>query len=202
MGFAKQGMAERLALLLAGRVPRMDAPDNSRPAGVLVPLYVRDDAWHVLLNVRSHHVGQHKGEIAFPGGRLEPDDADMVTCALREAHEEMGIRPGDVQVLGQLDGVYTRTGYMVWPIVGVIPYPYSFVADRREVAEVIEAPLGALLDASAVRHETRLQPDGTLLRRRAFAHGRHLIFGATAVMLDQLLGYVSQAMDASLEAEG
>jgi 8-oxo-dGTP pyrophosphatase MutT (NUDIX family) len=161
---------------------------------VLVPLFLRDGGWHVLLNVRSNAVGEHKGEIAFPGGRLEEcDTGDMVACALREAHEEMGIRPSDVTVLGQLDPVITRTGYVVTPTVGIVPYPYPFAPDVREVAEVIEAPLDVLLDANAVRHEARLQTNGALVRYQSFAHGRHLIFGATAVMLSQLLGLVRQA---------
>lgn len=180
--------------VLDARTARADAADGAKPAGVLIPLYVRDGAWHVLLNVRSNHVGEHKGEVAFPGGSLDPGDADIRACALREAHEEMGILPEDVTVLGELDTVLTRTGYMVWPTVGTIPYPYAFKVASREVAEVMEVPLHAVMDDAALRHETRLAGDGTVQRRVGFAHGPHLVFGATASILEQLLSLVREAV--------
>lgn len=158
---------------------------------MLIPLHYHDDDWHVILNVRSIHVSQHQGEIAFPGGRLEPEDEDMTACALRECWEEMGISPEDVDVLGPMDGRMTRTNFIVWPTVGVVPYPYEFNADPREVAEVIEIPLGKLLDGSSLRHEARLGPDGELLRRAAYGHGEHLVFGATAWILTDLLDIIN-----------
>lgn len=160
---------------------------GARPAAVLIPLHFHDGEWHVILNVRSQFVGLHQGEIAFPGGKYEPSDPDMLTCALREAHEEMGIAPEDVDVLGPLQPVLTRTDYLVWPTVGIIPHPYRFEVDENEVAEIIEIPLDHLLVDDAERHEARLNPDGSLLQRKAYAHGPHLVFGATAWILAQLL---------------
>lgn len=179
---------EALRNALASREP--SAPpdaDGARPAAVLIPLHYHDDEWHVILNVRSQFVGMHQGEIAFPGGKYEPTDPDMLACALREAHEEMGIAPADVDVIGSLEPVLTRTDYLVWSTVGVIPHPYRFEVDENEVAEIIEIPLDHLLTDTAERHEARLNPDGTLLQRKAYAHGPHLVFGATAWILVQLL---------------
>ncbi|MEX2599655.1 MAG: CoA pyrophosphatase [Dehalococcoidia bacterium] len=185
-----ENFAHALRAVLAGRVPSAEAMDGASPAGVLIPLRYHGGEWHVILNVRSHHVGQHKGEIAFPGGRLEPEDADMTACALRETWEEMGVQPEDVELLGPLDAVLTRTNFLVWPVVGVIPHPYPFVIDEREVADIIEVSLATLLDPSAVRHEARLQPDGSLLQRPSYACGDYLVFGATAWMLEQFLSVV------------
>ena len=185
-----RALPDALREVLTRRQPANQARDGSSPAAVLVPLQHHDGRWHVILNVRSETVSEHKGEIVFPGGHLEPDDADMVACALRETWEEMGIEPGDIDVLGPLDAVLTRTNYQVWPTVGVVPHPYAFAPDAREVASVIEAPLDELLDPAAARHEARMMPDGTVHKRVAYVYGEHLIFGATAEMLAQLLGLV------------
>jgi 8-oxo-dGTP pyrophosphatase MutT (NUDIX family) len=168
-----------------------EATDGAKPAGVLVPLHYHDDAWHVILNVRSQHVSNHQGEISFPGGKLEPGDADMTACALRESWEEMGIRPEDVDVLGSMDAMHTRTNFLVWPTVGVVPHPYEFQPDPREVAEIFEISLDAMLDGTAVRHEARLNADGTLIRRKAYVRDEHLVFGATAWILNDLLELIT-----------
>ena len=190
-----ESLAPALQRALAERTPKADAADGAKPAGVLIPLYVRDGAWHVLLNLRSNEVGEHKGEVAFPGGSIEPGDRDMVACALRETSEEMGIRPEDVTVLGQLDAVFTRTGYLVWPVVATIPHPYPFTPSLREVAEVIEAPLDHLLSLASLRHEARMERDGTLTRRVAYACDGHLVYGATSWILTQLLDLVRSSWD-------
>ena len=186
-------LVEKLRTALHGRTPVAEASDGAKPAGVLVPLQYHDGAWHIILNVRSNHVGQHKGEIAFPGGRLEPEDATMTDCALRECWEEMGIRPEDVDILGEMDAKLTRTNFLVWPTVGIVPHPYDFRPDPREVAEVVEVPLDLIVDGSAARHEARLLDDGTLLRRMAFGHGDYLVFGATAWILGDLVRIIASA---------
>ena len=179
---------EELRAALASRTPSMQPRnDGPRPAAVLIPLHYHDGEWHVILNVRSQFVGMHQGEIAFPGGKYEPTDPDMLACALREANEEMGIAPGDVDVVGSLEPVLTRTDYLVWSTVGVIPHPYRFEVDENEVAEIIEIPLDHLLTEAAERHEARLNPDGSLLQRKAYVHGPNFVFGATAWILAQLL---------------
>ena len=97
--------------------------------------------------------------------------------------EEMGISPNTVDVLGNLDGVLTRTNYLVFPVVGVIPHPYEFDTKSKEVEEIIEIPLHSLMDDEVLRYEARLNPDGSLLKRVAFAHEKYLVFGATAWIL-------------------
>lgn len=190
-----KALPEALRQILTRRQPANETRDGASPAAVLVPLQHHDGRWHVILNVRSETVGEHRGEVAFPGGRLEPADAGMVACALRETWEEMGIRPQDVDVLGPLDAVMTRTNYLVWPTVGVVPHPYAFAPNAREVAAVIQAPVDELLDPAAARHEARVMPDGTVRKRVAYVYGDHLIFGATAWILAQLLGFIAQSPD-------
>ena len=195
---------EALREALATRTPSAPPHANgARPAAVLIPLHYHDDEWHVILNVRSQFVGLHQGEIAFPGGKFEPTDPDMLACALREADEEMGIAPEDVDVIGSLEPVLTRTDYLVWSTVGVIPHPYRFEVDENEVAEILEIPLDHLLTDAAARHEARLNPDGTLLQRKAYAHGPYLVFGATAWILAQLLDLLRELRpeDAGQEKE-
>ena len=190
-----RALTDALRHALTAREPTAEARDGATPAGVLVPLQYHHGRWHVILNVRSETVSEHKGEIAFPGGRLEPGDADMTACALRETWEEMGIKPDDVDVLGPLDAVLTRTNYLVWPTVGVVPHPYAFAPDAREVASVIEAPVDELLEPGARRHEARLMPDGTVRKRVSLVSGEHMIFGATAWILDQLLSLIGEAAE-------
>ena len=186
-------LAEAVRAVLAKRQPAAEASDGATPAGVLVPLQYHDGRWHVILNVRSDTVGEHRGEISFPGGRLEAIDADMVACALRETREEMGVRPEDVDVLGPLDATLTRTNYLVWPTVGIVPHPYPFKLNAREVAAIIEVPVSDLLDPANTRHEARLQPDGSVSKRVSFVAGEHMIFGVTAWILAQLLDVLAQA---------
>ena len=188
-------LPDALRVALAGRDPAAEAQDGALPAGVLVPLRFHRAQWHVILNVRSSFVSEHKGEIAFPGGRFEPEDADMEACALRETWEEMGSHPDDVDVLGQLDPMMSRTNYLIWPFVGVVPFPYEFTPNPREVAEVIEAPLSELLDPANARHEAHLLPDGSMWKRYSIVSGKHMIFGVTAWILNQLVALVNGALE-------
>jgi len=186
---------ERLRLALSEYRPKSVSSEGLRAAGVLVPLFRRGGAWYLLLCRRSDQLAEHRGEVAFPGGRLEDGDADLRECALREAQEEVGVRPEDVTVLGALDQVNTRTGYAVSPTVGTLPNGYAFTANEREVAELLEVPMEWLLEEQSVRHEAVVQPDGSLARRRTYAFGPHLVFGATARIVTDLLGMLAQSRD-------
>ncbi|MBI2855643.1 MAG: CoA pyrophosphatase [Chloroflexi bacterium] len=163
---------------------------NLVPAGVLILLYPRDGNLCVLLNKRTDRVEHHKGEISFPGGAQDPGDATILDTALRETHEEMGIDPRDVDVICRLDQVSTRTGFAITPFVGVIPSAYHFNVSRVEVAEVLQVPLSALLDPANRLQEMRVGDNG-LSRQYSYVFGEHLIWGATARMLTQLLGLIA-----------
>jgi 8-oxo-dGTP pyrophosphatase MutT (NUDIX family) len=132
---------------LDGPYPEGLLKERLRPAAVLIPLMMKEKSWHVLLIRRAEHSEDlHSGQVAFPGGGAHPEDLDIISTALRESHEELGILPGDVRVLGKMSEFITISSYKVTPVVGVIPYPYEFQLDKREVTRVFSIPLEWLAD--------------------------------------------------------
>jgi len=180
---------------LSAGVGAQDLPDGYRPSAVLLPLFWKDGEYHLVFNKRSQLVEFHKGEICFPGGGRDPKDADLVATALRETHEEMGVDPADVDLMGRLAPTVTRTGFAIQPFVGVIPHPYQYRPSEIEVAEVLEVPFSSLLDPANLREEASLAAG--LARDYSYVFGRHLIYGATARMTTQFLRLV--APDLGLE---
>ena len=162
-------------------------------SGVLMLLYAKDGDICVLLNKRTDRVEHHKGEISFPGGAQDPDDATILDTALRETDEEMGIDRDDVEILCRLDQVTTRSMFSITPFVGTIPSSYPFRASDIEVAEILEVPLSVLLDPSNWR-ETGSARSGVQNRDYAYAYGEHLIWGATARMMTQFLGLIAPGL--------
>ena len=166
--------------------PELEPAGPLRDAAVLVPLIQRSDGPTLLLTQRTVHLPAHGGQISFPGGAVEPEDPDERTTALREAQEEVGIRPDQVELLGRLDPYVTRTGFLVTPFVGVVHPPVTIDADPSEVADVFEVPLDFVLNpANLHRHSREL-----LGRPRYFyaiPYGERYIWGATAGMLVNLM---------------
>jgi 8-oxo-dGTP pyrophosphatase MutT (NUDIX family) len=153
-------------------------------AAVLVPLYVQDGELHAVFTRRRDDLRRHPGEISFPGGRYDEGEADLVATALREAQEEIGLPPDSVEVLGALQPTPTiATGYAVYPFVGMIDPGREWTLSPREVAEIIELSLGALL---AGYDRRRLIRRGLPIRTDTYVVGDHLIWGATARMLSDL----------------
>ena len=129
-----------------------------RRAAVLIPLARVDGEWHLLFTRRTESVDHHKGQVSFPGGRTDPEDESPEATALRETHEEIGIKNVDVQLLGVLGEYLTVSNYLITPVVGIIPWPYTFTIHTPEVDRVFTIPLSWLADAShhqeLVRKET------------------------------------------------
>lgn len=117
-----------------------------RPAAVLVPLLKKKGNWHLLLTRRNADLPEHSGQVAFPGGRADPEDGSPEQTALREAQEEIGLNPSDVRILGRMQTFLTITNYNVTPIVGVAPWPYPFRPASEEVSRVFTIPLAWLAD--------------------------------------------------------
>lgn len=152
-----------------------------RPAAVLVPIVLRP-ALTVLLTQRSSELRSHAGQISFPGGRMDPGDASPLACALREAQEEIGLPPANVEPLGYLDSYRTGTGFQIVPVVALVRPTFSLTLDPREVAEAFEVPLHFLMDPANHRKDSR-EWHGRRRFYYAMPHGERYIWGATAGML-------------------
>jgi len=165
-------------------------PPSLVRAAVLLPLFCKDGLYHILFTRRTDRVKRHKGEISFPGGIYDTSDGDLEATALREAHEEVGIKPQDIELLGELDEVMTLTGFIVSPFVGLIPYPYPFVLSPEEIAEIIILPLFAFLKEEVLSEEDWTYQDKTATVY-TYHCGRHIIWGATAKILRQFLDLIT-----------
>ncbi|UCH60110.1 MAG: CoA pyrophosphatase [Anaerolineales bacterium] len=131
-----------------------------RPAAVLLPLLIRNEKWHLLFIHRTHHEDDpHAGQVAFPGGARDPGDNDPISNALRETHEELGIQPEDVEILGKLNDFITITGFQVTPVVGRINWPYQFTLASNEVSHYFTIPLDWLANADNYEIRDRKLPD-------------------------------------------
>ena len=170
-------------------------------AAVLVPLVIHGEGVRVLLTRRTEHLRDHAGQISFPGGRVEPDDADAVATALREAAEEVGLEPQRVEVIGTLPNYTTVTRFVVTPVVALVQPGYALKLDAFEVAEAFEVPLDYLMTPA---HHRRHLVDNAGVQRQFLSmpweglgldgiRRNYFIWGATAAMLRNLYRFLATA---------
>ena len=188
----------RLSLAIAGVVPGHASPSDFdlnpdvetpalvslKPAAVLVAVSARDPLT-VLLTQRTETLTHHPGQIAFPGGRIDADDATPADGALREAYEEIGLASDLVQPLGYLDTYRTGTGYAITPLVGLVAPGFTLALQPLEVAEAFEVPLAFLMDGANHRTHTKVW-QGTARRFYAMPYENRYIWGATAGILKNM----------------
>ena len=161
---------------------RLKAP---KPAAVLVPVVNHAAEATILLTLRVQTLRAHSGQIAFPGGRIDPEDASPAEAALREAREEIGLDPACVVPIGYLDPYLTGTGYLVIPTVAVVEPPFTLTLNPSEVADTFEVPLAFLMNpCNHLRHSRDF--NGTLRNFYAMPYAERYIWGATAGMLRNL----------------
>ena len=190
-----EALREAIRQVVASHQPRRIQPEGRPEAAVLLLIYEVHAEPHILFTLRTHLVETHKGQISFPGGAADPEDDDLRLTALRETCEEVGVRPDDVEVVGQLDDSPSISGFMVTPYVGFIrrPAPYPFRPSHDEVAELIEVPLSHLMDRANVTEEAR-QIDGRDLVMYSYLFRGHVIWGLTARILKQFLDLVGLSL--------
>jgi 8-oxo-dGTP pyrophosphatase MutT (NUDIX family) len=171
-------------LLLAGDHFDFDPAIPGQPAAVLVPITDRAEPG-LILTRRTATLRRHPGQVAFPGGRIDPEDGGPIAAALREAEEEIGLPPTQVEVVGTADRYRTVTGYDVTPVVGVVPAGLALVPAEAEVAAVFEVPLAFVMD-SANQLEATARYQGHERRYYEILWQEHRIWGATAAMIVNL----------------
>ena len=170
-----------------GHTPhRVEAPDRSEWAGVLVPVIERDGDHHLVFTERAADMRTHAGEMSFPGGGYEADDGDLETTALREAQEEIGLRPMSADVIGPLDDLPGPYGHVVRPFVARVP-DRTYEPDEREVAAVIIIAVDDLTAPGVYDSETRSHPDRGTARLPFFRVDDHVVWGLTGFVVRTLL---------------
>jgi 8-oxo-dGTP pyrophosphatase MutT (NUDIX family) len=156
------------------------------PAAVLVPIILHAEP-SLLLTRRTAHLKSHAGQVSFPGGRIDPEDQDAEAAALREAQEEIALNPGKVEVIGRMDDFVTGTGYVITPVLGLLPPGLTYIPSPHEVAAVFEFPFSVLLDPEAPRRQKQ-HVRGVWREYWVWPHPEHFIWGATAAIMVHLAG--------------
>jgi 8-oxo-dGTP pyrophosphatase MutT (NUDIX family) len=178
--------ADRLRelLLTTEQAAELDAP-GSKDAAVLIPLYERGEDVVAVFTERREDLRRHGGEISFPGGRQDFPDEDLRTTALREAEEEIGLAPGDVDLVGALPPTGTFvTSYKIHPFVGLIEPGHAWRPQESEVAQVLELSLDELVAGHEMQ---RLLTKGIPIKTPTYTVGEHFVWGATARIVQTLL---------------
>lgn len=189
-GELRDGIAEALR----SQVPRMADRPDFRQAAVLLPLYQSEAGPHLILTKRTEEVPTHKGQIGFPGGGFEEGDADLLATALRETEEEIGLKPGDVEIIGTLDDTVTVTSrHVVRPFVGFVPHPYPYRLDPFEIERLIHLPILPLLLGAPFREEI-WERDGQPVVVYFYEYDGDTIWGLTARILKQFVEAVGRPL--------
>jgi 8-oxo-dGTP pyrophosphatase MutT (NUDIX family) len=192
------GLPAQLRMSPPGRVVALPAGVSPRDAGVLVLLYPIQGELHFVLTRRNDRLGNHSGQISFPGGRREPADVDIAATALREANEELGILSAGIEVIGELTQLYVPpSNFVIHPIVAFAQHAPAFTPQPDEVAEVIEVKLRRLLDPSIKHAVSRplLSLNGQVVMAPAYRLAGHDVWGATAMVLSELEALLRSALE-------
>ena len=190
-------LREDLKALLDRRGPKRTALNNDdyRQACVLLPLFLNDGRFWLLLTQRTTTMEYHKGEVSFPGGTVDSVDESWERTALRETFEEIGVREEDIEILGQLDDMTTLTSqFIIHPFVGMIPFPYAFKLNPREVERLIEVPLQFFFNPSQPQPH-RIERKRGSLEIPAFVYGDAVIWGATERILENFIGLLRHGIE-------
>ena len=179
-GMTNESLLERLSRRHETLTPRKITQAGLAEAGVLVAITDEPEP-KLLLTRRATHLSSHQGEVALPGGKRDPEDEHIITTALREAHEEVALDPENVQVIGELDQVVSRFGYLVTPVLAVIPPKLTHVPSLDELDAVFEVPLSLFTEPPSQYFER-----GSI-RLPSYDYKEFHIWGLTAMMIAELM---------------
>jgi 8-oxo-dGTP pyrophosphatase MutT (NUDIX family) len=186
-------MEARIKKILSERKKIQIINKDRIASAVLIPIYKNEGDYHIVFIRRTETVKVHKGQISFPGGARDAADKTLLDTALREAMEEIGLRPEDATVLGELDDEITTTSdFIVTPFVAMIPWPYRFTKNEAEVAEIIDVPVSVLLDKRYVKADIETLDGGIIVDSYNYLYQGNVIWGATARILKKFLDIISQ----------
>jgi len=173
---------EELRRRLSAHSPRSIQREGFRPAAVMILIMNDGGVPHVLLTKRTEKVGTHKGQMALPGGGYDEDDGDFLRTALRETEEEVGVRPGDIDVLGRFDDFISIAGFQVVSYIGIIPFPYEYKINRDEIEDYVEVPLSMFVNREFGRVQ-RVEFEGEMYNVYYYYFRNFEIWGMTARIL-------------------
>jgi len=174
--------------LIQDQPPAAKPSAGLRPAAVLVPLVKEQGGWSLLFTRRAETLANHKGQVSFPGGAVDPQDSSLEDTALREAQEEIGLHPGDVHIFGRLDSLHTVSNFLITPVLGQICWPYHFRLSPSEVSRVFTIPLDWLADPRSREERPRVLPDGRVENIIYFQpYDGEILWGASARITVDLL---------------
>lgn len=185
-------MLEKMRAQVLQHKPRQIDSAGLPEAGVLIPITCVDDQPEIILTLRSRRLSTHSGEVAFPGGRRDPGDVDLCYTALREAHEEIGLLPELVDVVGPMDSLVSRFGIKVTPYVGIVPDVFDLRPNSGEIEEVFRVPVRYFLeDPREMTH--RIDYEGRSWYVPSYRYEGFKIWGLTALMLAELMNVAFDA---------
>lgn len=188
-------LTDHIRKILEKRKPQLipDKESRYRHAGVLIPLFKDNGVCRVLFTRRTDTVAHHKGQISFPGGRVDEEDRTVKDTALRETYEEIGVDREQVEILGRIDDTLTLvSNFVVHPFVGLIPYPDDLSLNKAEVASIIKVPLNRFFPENIKERTHLVEYDGISLNTLGFKYREDLIWGATAKIMDNFIKIIME----------
>ena len=185
-------MLDKLRMRVMDHKPRIIEAAGLPEAGVLIPITCVHNQPEIILTLRSKRLSTHSGEVAFPGGRRDPGDVDLQFTALRETHEEIGLRPELIDVVGPMDSLVSRFGIKVTPYVGILPEIFELTPNADEIEEIFSVPVRYLLeDPREMTH--RIDYEGRSWYVPSYRYEGFKIWGLTALMLTELMNVAFDA---------
>ena len=181
---------ETIKKTLNTRQPGIIKDEDScfRHAGVLIPVLEDNSRLHVLFTKRTQQVRDHKGQVSFPGGSIDDDDVSLEATALRETHEEIGLKDEDIEILGRIDDAHTKvSNFVIHPYVGFIQYPYEFILSKAEVERILTIPLSIFHPDNPGYHLNTIEYQGIMHDGPAYKFLNDIVWGATARIMKNFM---------------